>query len=89
MDSLHHTSPELKSRRLRLRLLWLVLALAFSFFGIHALANGRTSIRAGHRYYQKSDPAMFWLITSAHFGMAAWLYWKAATQRIEPITENA
>ncbi len=89
MRSVSLVSPVSKKLRLRLRLIWAVLALAFVFFGARGLATGHTSIRATHIYSRESSPAMFWLIIATHFGMASWLTWKAATQRAEAAHEKA
>ena len=82
-------SSDSKKRRLRLCVIWLLLGMAFAYFGVSDLVSGRASLRVGHQYSRDSEPGMFWLITSAHFGMATWLFWKAATQRAESDEKNA
>jgi len=83
VKSLPTASPEQQKRHVRLRLAWLVLGLFFAVFSAYELSAGRAHIRRGHKYARESEPAMFWLVISIQGGLAAWFFWKAATQRIE------
>ena len=73
-----------KNRSLWSRIVWAALAVCFALAGARQLTEGRAMGDDGFPVDRRSEPALFWLFTSAYFALAAWILvvsWKGISTR--------
>ncbi len=80
----NETRPIWKNRSLWSRIVWALVAVCFALAGARQLTEGIAVGDDGFPVDRRSEPALFWLFTSAYFALAAWILvvsWKSISTR--------